>query len=122
MATDIDVRVPTGAAGLAATVSIPEAARAAVMFAHGSGSSRHSPRNRAVARQLNEAGGEVAQVVVVPGATHLFEEPGALDQVSRRAVDWFEMWLCHGTPMLTRPWGDAVADPTRTRNLIDKGR
>jgi putative phosphoribosyl transferase len=29
------------------------------------------------------------QLVVVPGATHLFEEPGALDQVARCARDWF---------------------------------
>jgi len=28
-------------------------------------------------------------LVVVPGATHLFEEPGALDEVSRLAADWF---------------------------------
>jgi putative phosphoribosyl transferase len=25
----------------------------------------------------------------VPGASHLFEEPGALEQVARSAVDWF---------------------------------
>jgi len=29
------------------------------------------------------------QLVIVPGATHLFEEPGALEQVSRLASDWF---------------------------------
>jgi pimeloyl-ACP methyl ester carboxylesterase len=29
------------------------------------------------------------QLVVVPGATHLFEEPGALNQVAQRATDWF---------------------------------
>lgn len=29
------------------------------------------------------------QVVVVPGATHLFEEPGALDEVARLAATWF---------------------------------
>lgn len=29
------------------------------------------------------------QLVVVPGATHLFEEPGALDEVARLAGDWF---------------------------------
>jgi dienelactone hydrolase len=29
------------------------------------------------------------QLVVVPGATHLFEEPGALDEVARLAADWF---------------------------------
>lgn len=28
-------------------------------------------------------------LVIVPGATHLFEEPGALEQVARHAADWF---------------------------------
>ncbi|WP_165070652.1 dienelactone hydrolase family protein [Paludisphaera rhizosphaerae] len=30
---------------------------------------------------------------IVPGATHLFEEPGALDQVARLAREWFETYL-----------------------------
>jgi pimeloyl-ACP methyl ester carboxylesterase len=30
------------------------------------------------------------ELVVVPGATHLFEEAGALDEVARLAADWFE--------------------------------
>jgi len=30
---------------------------------------------------------------VIPGATHLFEEPGALDVVARLALDWFERYL-----------------------------
>ncbi|MEE6263894.1 dienelactone hydrolase family protein [Plantactinospora sonchi] len=30
-----------------------------------------------------------AQLRVVPGASHLFEEPGTLDQVAREAADWF---------------------------------
>jgi putative phosphoribosyl transferase len=36
-------------------VAIPEEPRGIVIFAHGSGSSRHSPRNRLVAKRLNEA-------------------------------------------------------------------
>lgn len=35
----------------------------------------------------------VAELAVVPGATHLFEEPGALEQVSRLAVEWFARYL-----------------------------
>ncbi|MEV4292525.1 alpha/beta hydrolase [Nonomuraea bangladeshensis] len=35
---------------------VPDAAQGLVLFAHGSGSSRHSPRNRYVAGALNEAG------------------------------------------------------------------
>ena len=30
------------------------------------------------------------QMRVIPGAGHLFEEPGALEQVSQEAADWFE--------------------------------
>lgn len=30
---------------------------------------------------------------VVPGATHLFEEPGTLEAVARQAANWFEAWL-----------------------------
>jgi putative phosphoribosyl transferase len=33
------------------------------------------------------------QLVVVPGATHLFEEPGALDEVARLAREWFHRYL-----------------------------
>jgi len=41
---------------LEGNLAVPPQARAVVLFAHGSGSSRHSPRNRFVARVLNEAG------------------------------------------------------------------
>jgi putative phosphoribosyl transferase len=34
-----------------------------------------------------------AERTVVPGASHLFEEAGALEEVTRLAVDWFERWL-----------------------------
>jgi dienelactone hydrolase len=37
---------------------------------------------------MQELGGE-ARLAVVPGATHLFEEPGALEEVARLARDWF---------------------------------
>ena len=30
---------------------------------------------------------------IVPGATHLFEEPGALEDVAHRAIDWFTRHL-----------------------------
>jgi putative phosphoribosyl transferase len=49
------VRVPAGPATLEGNLTLPGEARAVVLFAHGSGSSRHSPRNRYVARLLNEA-------------------------------------------------------------------
>jgi hypothetical protein len=30
---------------------------------------------------------------IIPGATHLFEEPGALEQVAKLASDWFSLHL-----------------------------
>jgi putative phosphoribosyl transferase len=200
------VQVPADSVTLEGNLTLPEESRAIVLFAHGSGSSRHSPRNRYVARVLNEAklatllidllmlheevvdartaqlrfdidllaerlvdatdwlpsspilstsasaisalaaaavrpdavraivsrGGrpdlagaaltrvqaptllivgehddQVVQLnrqaltqlrcekwlVIVPGATHLFEEPGALDEVARLARDWFQRHL-----------------------------
>ena len=48
-------QVPAGTETLDGNLALPEDAQAIVLFAHGSGSSRHSPRNRYVARVLNEA-------------------------------------------------------------------
>jgi putative phosphoribosyl transferase len=221
LAEDRTVQVSAGPVTLEGNLTLPEGARGVVLFAHGSGSSRLSPRNRYVARVLNEAklatllidlltpreaaidqesghlrfdirllaerligatdwlaqsrdnhrfrlgyfgastgaaaalvaaaerepvvgavvsrgghpdlagpalgrvraptllivGGEDTQVielnrlaftqlrgekdlVIIPGATHLFEEPGALEQVARLARDWFQRFL---TPASTRP-------------------
>ncbi len=69
------VRIPVGRVMLDGDLGVPENARGVVLFAHGSGSSRHSPRE------------------IVPGATHLFEEPGALEQVARLAREWFDVHL-----------------------------
>jgi dienelactone hydrolase len=48
--------VPVGGVEVAGDLMVPADALGVVLFAHGSGSSRHSPRNRAVAGQLNAAG------------------------------------------------------------------
>lgn len=50
------VRVETDGVALDGDLSAPAGARAVILFAHGSGSSRHSPRNRAVAAVLQQAG------------------------------------------------------------------
>jgi dienelactone hydrolase len=48
--------VPVAGVALAADVAVPESPQGVVLFAHGSGSSRHSPRNRYVAGELQRAG------------------------------------------------------------------
>lgn len=53
--TSWPVRIPAGGVYLSGDLTIPAAAIGLVVFAHGSGSSRHSPRNRYVAQVLHEA-------------------------------------------------------------------
>src|SRR5215510_14698649 len=52
----VEVRIPCGAATLPGTLVIPPEASGIVVFAHGSGSSRYSPRNQFVARVIRESG------------------------------------------------------------------
>src|SRR5438477_1082951 len=51
-----EVQINAGRAVLSGDLNIPKDVSALLLFAHGSGSSRHSPRNQFVARTLNEAG------------------------------------------------------------------
>jgi putative phosphoribosyl transferase len=90
------VRVPAGAVTLDGDLSVPERARGVVLFAHGSGSSRRSPRNRYVARLLNEA--RLATVLLdllTPGeeaidlrTAHLRFDIGLLSERLTAATDW----------------------------------
>ena len=50
--------------------------------------------NRAAFDQL----GAEKQLVIVPGATHLFEEPGTLEEVARLAADWFQRFFSRSAP------------------------
>ncbi len=53
--------------------------------------------NDAVIREANERTLGLLtcdkELVVIPGASHLFEEPGALERVAQRAADWFGRYL-----------------------------
>jgi dienelactone hydrolase len=51
-----EVQIRTGRTVFSGNLNIPKEANGLVLFAHGSGSSRHSPRNQFVARTLNDAG------------------------------------------------------------------
>ena len=50
------VQIPASGVALDADLTVPEPQRGVVLFAHGSGSSRHSPRNRYVAGELQASG------------------------------------------------------------------
>ena len=69
-------------------IDIPEGATGVVIFAHGSGSSRLSPRNRAVAQALNRAG--LATVLF-----DLLTPEEAADRAKVSRAQWFK-WEVHG--------------------------
>src|SRR5947199_10411487 len=50
------IEIPIAGFALGADIVLPDHAQGVVLFAHGSGSSRHSPRNRYVAGELQAAG------------------------------------------------------------------
>lgn len=54
--SDDEVEIPVGEVRLRGSLTVPDGAAGVVVFAHGSGSSRHSPRNRYVAGELQQAG------------------------------------------------------------------
>lgn len=51
-------------------------------------------------KALDRLGAPEKKLVIVPGATHLFEEPGKLEEVARLAAEWFTRYL--GLPAETR--------------------
>jgi putative phosphoribosyl transferase len=68
---DEEVVVPVGRHHLGGHLTVPETPAGIVVFAHGSGSSRHSPRNRFVATVLNRAGfGTLLSDLLTPYEEH----------------------------------------------------
>ncbi len=62
-----------------------DAVRAPTLLIVGGADAEVLELNRAAQRRLRCE----SRLEIVPGATHLFEEPGALEQVSRLAGEWF---------------------------------
>ncbi|MFI0989135.1 phosphoribosyltransferase family protein [Streptomyces exfoliatus] len=87
-----DVRIPATGAVLAGRLAVPEGAIGIVLFAHGSGSSRHSPRNRAVATELNRAGlgtllFDLLTETEAADRAHVFDTPLLAGRLTG-ATDW----------------------------------
>lgn len=92
------VMVPAGEAVLTGDLVVPGPIRSVVLFAHGSGSSRHSTRNRAVAAELHGAGlgtllldllNEREEREDSVTAAHRFDIP-LLARRMVAAIDWLE--------------------------------
>jgi pimeloyl-ACP methyl ester carboxylesterase len=78
MGTVTAVSIPTSGVTLAADLAVVDQAAGVVLFAHGSGSSRHSPRNQMVARRLQGVGLSTVLVDLLTAEEERAEERGAL--------------------------------------------
>jgi dienelactone hydrolase len=90
--------IPAGEKHLAGDLELPGDTSAVVLFAHGTGSSRHSPRNRFVAEALNEAGLATLLMDLLTASEeeeeaatgHLRFDIGLLAQRLSAAVTWLQ--------------------------------
>ncbi len=90
------VAIPTGSVTLHGELSVAENTHGLVIFAHGAGSSRHSPRNQFIARHLRSVGlGTLlfdmltpAEEAADPGGEHLRFNMGLLTQRLVSAAHW----------------------------------
>jgi dienelactone hydrolase len=93
-----DIDIPAAGVELQATVTTPTESRGTVVFAHGSGSGRHSPRNQFVATALNDAGfATVLADLLTPEEERVDARTGEhrfdIELLARRVgdlVDWAE--------------------------------
>jgi len=101
------VRLKLGAALLEGELRIPEHAEGIVLFAHGSGSSRHSPRNRYVAQALQEGGLATLLIDLLTTAEEREDE--------RTARLRFDIRLLAGRVSAAADWLGQNADTARLR-------
>ncbi|HTY74683.1 MAG TPA: dienelactone hydrolase family protein [Candidatus Nanoarchaeia archaeon] len=92
-----EVSIPTGKETIKGNLEVPPGARAIVLFAHGSGSGRFSPRNTYVARLMNAQGmGTLLVDLLTSGEEEVDEQTAQyrfdVDLLARRLID-ATMWL-----------------------------
>lgn len=89
-----EVRITLSDAELVGDLTLPEGARGVVLFAHGSGSSRHSPRNRQVASYLSASGdfGTLLFDLLTPAEDTVYATRFDIALLARR-LDAVTSWL-----------------------------
>jgi putative phosphoribosyl transferase len=135
--TTAPVMVRAGDAGLAGDLATPDTATGTVLFAHGTGSSRHSPRNRAVAAGLNRAGlGTLLLDLLTDDEEQADARSGGLrfdiGLLTRRltaAIDWLDASQPPGLPLglfgastgAAAALAGAATRPGRVRAVVSRG-
>jgi pimeloyl-ACP methyl ester carboxylesterase len=135
--TAATVLVNAGNAELAGDLTVPAVAAGLVLFAHGSGSSRHSPRNRAVAAGLHRAGFGTLLLDLLTAAEELADaqtaalrfDIGLLTRRLTATIDWLDATQPSSLPMglfgastgAAAALAAAAARPARVRAVVSRG-
>lgn len=132
------VQIPVGDAELPAEVVVPDGAGGVVVFAHGSGSGRHSPRNQFVATRLLRAGlATVLADLLTETEERVDASSGefrfAIEMLGQRVVSLVD-WTSAHEAVAGLPLGcfgastgaaaaliAAAADPDRVRTVVSRG-
>jgi putative phosphoribosyl transferase len=119
------VRIPVGGVDVDAAVNVPPRATGVVVFAHGSGSSRHSPRNQYVARVLQAAGlGTVLADLLTVAEEQYDRQSGELrfdiPFLAARVIGILD-WLTDNWPTGNWPTGNWLTDTWLTGNPLPIG-
>jgi pimeloyl-ACP methyl ester carboxylesterase len=128
------VEIPAAGVVLEAEVTVPPDAVAAVLFAHGSGSSRFSPRNRYVAQELQTAGcATVLADLLTPEEERTQDLRFAIDLLAVRVIALTD-WLAGHVPTSALPIGlfgastgaaaaliAAAARPAQVATVVSRG-
>jgi len=106
------VRIDVADAALPGDLTIPPDASGVVAFAHGSGSSRHSSRNRAVGAVLQQAGlATLLMDLLTAEEEAAFKQP-ILDKYAYESSAYYST---------ARMWDDGIIDPVDTRKVLALG-
>lgn len=105
MTVTTEVSIDVGRVVLDGTFALPERPHGLVVFAHGSGSSRHSPRNRAVAEVLQHA--SIATLLLdLLTVDEERERSNVFDvELLAERLDHAIHWVRHDTPLVGLPIG-----------------
>ncbi len=105
MSTPTLVHIPAGNATVEGMLEIPEGAVGLVLFAHGSGSSRHSPRNNTVAGVLHAAGvGTLLMDLLTPQEDRDYSRRFDIGLLTQRLLD-AARWVCQQESTQALPLG-----------------
>ena len=137
-ARETNVTVPAGAATLEGTLAVPDGVHGVVLFAHGSGSSRHSPRTRYVAEELRLGGLATLLMDLLTASEEAIDNDTRelrfdIDLLAERLVGAMH-WLAHDDATRGLPLGlfgastgaaaalvAAAREPDRVSGVVSRG-